>query len=141
MRDELFHYTLTHGGKEFIHQHVVDSYAAQHIGPKPISLAGALIGLYLFVERCFTGREVQQAHMALGNRMKLWPLFPAPAAYAALTVVDPLAVPEGAERDEMIRNWAKSVWKMWKERHGEVERLLLAEYDPASKRARHSARH
>ena len=78
MRDELFHYTLTHGGKEFIHQHAVDAYAAQHIRPKPISLAGALIGLFLFVERGFTGREVQQAHMALGNRMKLWPAFPAP---------------------------------------------------------------
>ncbi len=138
MRDELFHYTLAHGGKDFIHQYVVDAYAAQHIGPKPIRLAGALIGLFLFAERGFTGREVQLAHMALGNRMKLWPAFPAPKEHAALSVMDPRDAPAGADRDEMIRKWAKSVWEMWKERHSEVERLLLADYDPATKRIRHA---
>ena len=29
-RDELYAYTLMHGAPEFIHQYVVDAFAAQH---------------------------------------------------------------------------------------------------------------
>ena len=50
-RDELSAYTLTHGDPEFIHQHVVDAFAAQHATAKSsaIGVAFALIGLYLRV--------------------------------------------------------------------------------------------
>ena len=59
MCDELYAYTLLRDRSEFIHQHAVDAYAAQHIGKetKPIVLAAALIGLYLFTERGYTGRR------------------------------------------------------------------------------------
>ncbi len=129
---ELSLYTLSHGQKEFIHQHVVDAYAAQHVrqDTKPITLAAALIGLYLFAERQYSGRQVQQVHMALGNRMKQWPLFAAPQEHAAFTVVDVLSAPAGTERDQMICKWARSVWDMWKERHGDVERLFRSSCDP-----------
>lgn len=124
--DELSLYTFTRGREEFIHQHAVDAYAAQHVGEdtKPIALAAALIGLYLFAERNYSGLRVQQVHMQLGNKMKEWPLFPAPKQRATLTVADVLRAPEGNERDEMIRRWARAVWEMWRERHEEVEALL-----------------
>jgi hypothetical protein len=127
--DELSAYTLTHGDREFIHQHVVDAYAAQHTSKdtKPIALAAALIGLFLFVERGYTGRRVQLAHMQLGNKMKGWPLFEAPQRHATFTIADPLSAPAGPERDETIKQWARSVWEMWKERHLEVERRLNQE--------------
>ena len=50
--DELASYTLAHGDPAFIHQHVVDAFAAQHAtdDSKPIGVAFALIGLYLHVE-------------------------------------------------------------------------------------------
>jgi hypothetical protein len=40
----------------------VDAYAAQHATPasKPITTAFALIGLFLFAERGFTGKQVQR---------------------------------------------------------------------------------
>jgi len=62
--DALCAYTLTRGDAAFIHQHVVDAFAAQSAdeATKPITLTFALVGLYLHVERQFTGREVQRAH-------------------------------------------------------------------------------
>ncbi len=123
MCDELYAYTLTLGDSEFIHQHVVDAYAAQHstADTKPINQCAALIGLYLFAERSYTGRQVQQAHMALGNKMKQWKLFELPGQRALLTVVDPLHDEQGSKRDERIKQWARAVWAMWSEHHSVVE--------------------
>jgi len=46
-------YTLEHGGPEFIHQHVVDAWAAQYAdeNSKPIVLPFTLAGLYLHLEK------------------------------------------------------------------------------------------
>ena len=131
MCDELCAYALTHGGKQFIHQHVVDAYAAQHVSKdtKPVAMAAALIGLFLSVERGYTGRRVQLVHMQLGNKMKAWPLFEAPEKPARLTVMDPLSVPSGPERDDKIKEWGRAVWEMWRERHAEVERLLSQAFE------------
>lgn len=56
---------LSHGDAFFIHQVAVDAYAAQHAGPasKTITIAFALIGLCLLLERGYTGKAVQRAHM------------------------------------------------------------------------------
>lgn len=60
---------LQHGanGPFFHHQLCVDAYGAQHSGGsvRPITAVFALVGLYLAVERGFTGRQVQIAHMKL----------------------------------------------------------------------------
>jgi hypothetical protein len=73
--EELQCYTLGHGGPGFIRQHVVDAWAAQHADEqtKPIGLTFALVGLYLHVERGFSGRQVQRVHMKLGQRRRTWP--------------------------------------------------------------------
>jgi hypothetical protein len=127
--DELSLYTYSRNREEFIHQHVVDAYAAQHVGQdtKSITLAAALIGLYLFAVRNYTGRKVQQVHMQLGNKMKEWPLFPAPARKSDITVADVLTTPPGVPRDEVIRRWARAVWDMWEERHAGVGKLTFRE--------------
>src|SRR3954453_23804420 len=74
---ELSYYTLAHGALTFIHQHVVDAFAAQDADgdDKPIRLTFALVGLYLHVERGYTGRQVQLAHMALARQKRAWPKF------------------------------------------------------------------
>jgi len=43
-RDELSAYTLTHGDADFIHQHVVDAFAAQHASAR--AMVSALVRLY-----------------------------------------------------------------------------------------------
>src|SRR6478736_2672756 len=67
--NELCYYTLAHGDPSFIHQHVVDAFAAQNADEqtKPIKLTFALVGLYLYVEKGFSGKRVQRVHMALAQ--------------------------------------------------------------------------
>src|SRR5438067_3221775 len=50
-------------------QHVVDAYAAQtaRASTKPITLAFALVGLYLHLEKNQTGKQVQRVHMLLAG--------------------------------------------------------------------------
>ena len=114
---ELCFYTLAHGDAAFIHQHVVDAFAAQQAEPtaKPIKVAFALIGLYLHREQGYSGREVQLAHMRLAKHRKQWPAFTPPEQRGAVTVGDVLAVPPGRERDDAIERWCASVWEAWSE--------------------------
>ena len=114
---ELCHYTLALGDPSFIHQHVVDAFAAQHAqeGDKPIKLAFALAGLYLHVERGFSGREVQLAHMKMGRRKHAWPVFSLPVDRGSVTVSDVVALPAGPGRDGMIHQWCVSVWGAYAE--------------------------
>lgn len=124
--DELCAYTMTHGGATFIHQHVVDAFAAQAADErtKPITLTFALVGLYLHVERHFSGREVQQAHQRLARRKRAWPSFFLPRDRGFLTPADVLARAAGSERDEAIHAWCVSVWHAYRESEPAVEELL-----------------
>lgn len=124
--DELQCYTLGHGGLGFIHQHVVDAWAAQHADErtKPIGLAFALVGLYLHVERGFSGRQVQQVHMELGRRKRSWPSFPLPRQRGSVTAGKVMAAEAGPERDQAIDSWCASVWDSFSESHRAVAELL-----------------
>jgi hypothetical protein len=123
---ELSYYTLAHPDPSFIHQHIVDAYTAQHADEKikPIGIAFALIGLYLYVEKNFSGKQVQRVHMRLGKRRKEWPRFRPPEEKGEIAVADVLAAPPGKARDEMIRKWCISVWESWKGSHPQVKALL-----------------
>ncbi len=123
---EISAYTLTHGDPAFIHQHVVDAWAAQRANPqsKPIGVFFALVGLYLHVEHGFTGREVQRAHMKLGRHREPWHVQPLPAARGTITARDVIAAPEGPARDAMIHAWAADVWKTYAECREPVIELL-----------------
>jgi hypothetical protein len=69
-----------------------------------------LIGLYLRVERSFSGRQVQKAHMDIGRRKRQWPTILLPESRGSMTVADVLAAPAGRERDIAIDDWCRSVW-------------------------------
>ena len=127
---ELSLYTLSHGDAFFIHQVAVDAYAAQHVGlvSKTITVAFALIGLCLLLERGYTGKAVQRAHMRLANRSKQWPPFDPPAHRGSVTVADVLRAAPGSERDTAIMQWATSVWTAWEQAHP-VVRTLLDKYE------------
>src|SRR5579872_1815644 len=115
--DELSYYTLSLHDPAFIHQHIVDAFAAQHAmpGSKPITVAFALIGLYLLVEKGYSGKQVQQTHMRLAEKRKEWPFFAIPEERGSMTVKDILKENPGQERDDAIYEWAASVWDAWKE--------------------------
>ena len=123
---ELSAYTLSRGDPSFIHQYVVDAYAAQHASTesKPITIAFALIGLYLQVERHRSGKQVQEAHMRLAKKRRVWPPFNPPEERGAMTAVEVLQAEPGPERDQAIRAWSASVWEAWRDSHARVADLL-----------------
>jgi hypothetical protein len=126
---ELSCYTLTHRDRSFIHQHAVDAFAAQYADENttPITLAFALIGLYLLIEKNFSGKEVQQAHMKLAKHLKQWPTFNLPGNRGELMVYDVVAAPVGSKRDEAILKWCASVWQAYIESHQKVTELVKTE--------------
>lgn len=123
---ELCCYTLAHRDAAFIHQHVVDAFAAQQATAttKRIQLTFALVGLYLHLARQFTGRQVQRAHMALAHEKHEWPTFALPADRGAYTAVHVLEAPPGPERDAAIDRWCASVWDAYRDTEPMVEALL-----------------
>jgi len=134
---ELSCYTQTHPDPSFIHQYAVDAFAAQQAGEntKPITLAFALIGLYLHLEKNYSGREVQIAHVKLAKHRKQWPSFDLPEYRGNIRIFDVIAAPKGPERDKAIRKWSASVWKAYSKSHKEVADLVETElYDRQKKR-------
>lgn len=124
--DELQCYTLARGDETFIHQHVVDAWAAQRADSctKPIGLTFALAGLYLHLEKGLSGRQVQRAHMALARHKTTWPSLPLPTDRGAVTVTDVMAASAGPERDQAIDAWCASVWEAYRESHDALADLL-----------------
>jgi hypothetical protein len=123
---ELSYYTLSHGDPFFIHQYIVDAYAAQHADEKskPIKVAFALVGLYLHIEKHYSGKEVQIAHMRLAKKKQQWPIFDLPAHRGNIGVSYVLRAKPGPERDRAINEWSVSVWEAWSESHTKVADLV-----------------
>jgi hypothetical protein len=105
-------YVYTMGRPGFILQHVVDAHAVQaaHPAGKQIAVVFGLVGLYLHVEKGWTGRQVQEAHMRLARMTRQWPPVNLPHDRGGVTVVEVLHAPPGAERDLAIDGWCRSVW-------------------------------
>ncbi|HEX6533451.1 MAG TPA: DUF5946 family protein [Gemmatimonadaceae bacterium] len=122
----LWAYTLEHRGPDFVHQHAVDAFGAQHADAhtRPIELTFALVGLYLHVERGYTGREVQRVHAALARRRPAWPSFVLPAFRGEVTTAEVLAAPAGPERDAAIDAWCAAVWAAYGDCRDAVVELL-----------------
>ncbi|HEX8729008.1 MAG TPA: DUF5946 family protein [Ktedonobacterales bacterium] len=123
---ELTGYTVMRGDPGFMHQHLVDAYAAQHANDSqpPITVAFALVGLYLTFEQGATGKQAQRMHMLLAQRSKQWPRFPRPAHTGALTVQDVIIAPPGPQRDEALLRWARSVWDAWAHEREAVKQMI-----------------
>jgi hypothetical protein len=127
--NELAFYTLAHPDPAFIHQNVVDAFAAQHADEtsKPIYIVFALIGLYLCVEKNFTGKQAQKAHMQLAKTRRQYERPMLPENRGAITIRDVLAVLPGHARDVMIHNWCISAWGAWKDSRDQIVALAKSE--------------
>ena len=88
----------------FIHQHAVDAYAAQHSGgtTRNITVAFGLIGLYLALEKGYTGKQVQQAHMQIAQIRKDWLRLEPPFRPSGISVRDVLWDGCGEGRDDPV---------------------------------------
>jgi len=133
--DQLAFYTLSLGDAAFIHQHIVDAFGLQQADErtKPIALAFGLIGLYLCVEKGYSGRQVQDEHVRLAKRRREWPAFPLPAGRGDITASDVLAAEPGEARAAMIRKWCESVWAACSESHAQVAALYASALESRSR--------
>jgi hypothetical protein len=122
---ELAYYTISHPDPKFIHQHIVDAFTAQTATPKTKSIAiyYALVGLYLYIEKDFTGKEVQNAHVKLSSTSKIFEPFDLPAYRGDFSIQDVLKHAPGKDRDLAIREWCVSVWGVYKN-----QRTLIQEF-------------
>jgi hypothetical protein len=126
LMSELSYYTLAHGNIAFIHQHLVDAYGAQHVrvSKSTVGAAFSLAGLYLAVEKGFTGRQVQKMHILMASKSKDWPRFEPPASMGKLTVADVLKSEPGVKRDEELMRWCASVWAAWSSEQERVRQMM-----------------
>jgi hypothetical protein len=110
---ELSYYTLAHRDGSFIHQNSVDAFTAQQADEttKPIAIVFALIGLYLHLEKGFTGKQVQRAHMQLAKQRRQWVPPVLPLERGTIRIADVVAAEPGPARDAMIHRWCASVWE------------------------------
>jgi hypothetical protein len=108
--DQVYMYSMGRPG--FILQHVADASTVQTAtaDTKPIGILFGLVGLYLRVEKQFSGSEVQAAHTELARKKREWPKVSLPDNRGSITVADVLAADAGSERDRAIDDWCKSVW-------------------------------
>lgn len=93
----------------------MDVYKAQSVTAqtKSIAITFSLLGLYLYLEKGFTGREVQLAHMKLAENKRPWPQLELPMQRGDITVIDVLQAVPGEPRDLMIRKWCAAVWNAY----------------------------
>lgn len=117
--NELSFYSISHPDQAyFIHQHVVDAYQAQvsNSETKSIAIIFALLGLYLYLEQGYTGKEVQLMHVKIAkNKPATWPQIIFPEERGEVTIQHVLALESPQEKDAMIRKWCESVWNAYAE--------------------------
>lgn len=130
--NELACYTLAHPDPAFIHQLVVDAFAAQNADEttKPIAIVFALIGLYLHIEKGFTGKQVQRAHMQLAKWPNTWVKPPLPENRGDVRIQDVLAEEPGPARDAMIERWCASIWEAWQPSRAPIVELARTYLGP-----------
>jgi Family of unknown function (DUF5946) len=126
--NELAYYTLGLQDACFIHQYIVDAYTSQTAteDTKAISLTFALVGLYLYIEKNYSGKEVQQFHTLMSTDKMKWPNIKLPGKRGEITIETVLNANEGDERNKMIKNWCNSVWNAFVESHSEI--IEIADY-------------
>jgi hypothetical protein len=134
--DELCAWSLSRGDAAFVHQLVVDCWAAQQATAesKAISPVFALIGLYLHLEHGYSGRQVQLAHMKLAKNRNQWPKLLPPRERGSVTVEEAHRAQGDAARDAAIERWCYSVWESWKDSQPAIRELAKQELgvEPAS---------
>lgn len=124
--NQLAYYTLSHKGKDFIHQHLVDAYTIQtaNENTKPIAIIYALAGIYLHVEKNYTGKEVQLAHMEMSKKSKQFPKITLPENRGAINISDIIKIDKPEEKDQAIHKWCTSIWESFSSHHKEIIELI-----------------
>ena len=118
-------YTLGLQDEYFIHKDIVDAFAAQTANEKTkdITLFFSLAGLYLFLEKKYTGKQVQNAHQLMAAKMKVFIKINLPIKRGTVTVDEVLNVPNSLKKNQMIKKWCESLWNAYYNQQNEVIKI------------------
>jgi hypothetical protein len=121
----LAYYTLGLQDECFIHQYMVDAYTAQtaNSDTKPIALTFALVGIYLHIEKNYSGKEVQAFHTLMSNKKIKWPIFELPTNRGEISIDMVIAAEIEEERNKMIQLWCNSIWMAFSANHKVVKEI------------------
>ncbi len=124
--NELAFYTLNLEDDCFIHQYIVDAHTAQNatVNTKPISLNFALVGLYLNVEKKYTGKQVQRFHTLMSEHKIVWPVYDLPQSRGHVNAEMVLAAAAGDAIKDMIQQWCISVWQTFEAHQIQVKQIV-----------------
>ncbi len=108
------------------HQLLVDTYGAQHAGPDvpAIGPAFGLIGLWMALEEQASGLTVRAAHQYLAQHFQDWPRFQRPVRTARRSVFDLALTKTPEEFEQILREWAQTVWAEWTPVHAQIATLV-----------------
>jgi hypothetical protein len=108
---ELSARVFKHGRLQPLQQLRVDAYFAQHPGSETsdLSIAFALVGLHLALERGRTGVEVRDLHKRLGDARIAWPHPAPPDDRGDVTVLDAALAASTEECADRLHGRAASV--------------------------------
>ncbi len=111
-----------------VHQLTVDTYAVQHAGGKhpDKSTTVHLVGLHLQLDFGLQPTTVPPMLQRLAGRIDTWPHFEHPEEQAPFTVCDVALAGSVEQHIRLVRNWAGSVWKLWKAHHNEIRTMALS---------------
>jgi hypothetical protein len=117
--NELAYYTLGLQDECFIHQYIVDAFTLQtaDIKTKPMRIIFSLVGLYLYIEKNYSGREVQNFHTLMSKAKMEWPICNLHNNKGDVNVSHVLKKSSDNEKYNMIEEWCKSVWQAYSENH------------------------
>lgn len=106
---------------QFTNRLTVDTYAVQHPG-KPSrkaiqSVIGHLVSLYYVFEKDFSHIEATKELSKFVDKKHPLKWLDPPLFSATLKVSDVLLAKSSEEHIQLVRQWAFSVWVVWKEKH------------------------
>lgn len=122
-----------------LHRITVDTYAVQHPGSSERraiqSVTVHLISLHATFERGARSKAANALmRKALGDDSFIGGLrwLEPPSFDLTLTVSDVVRAGSPKEHAELVRSWGESVWRVWRDRHGEVIAHMVELLDGAA---------
>ena len=89
--------------------------------------------VYLYIEKKYSGRQVQLAHIQMSKNKKKWPTINLPKQRGDISISDVMNASPGEDRDSMIRKWCITVWQAFSDSHEIVAALIKTELILTSK--------
>jgi hypothetical protein len=113
-----------------IHRLTVDAYSVQHPGTPSRqsiqSVAGHLIGLFVVLELGWPPAQATQAIRTAVGRSERFIWLEPPQTRGELTIVDVANAANLAEHEQVVQQWAQSVWESWQFHHSNIRHWARA---------------